>query len=73
MPTVRALRGVCVGVNRHLVPGETADVSAADVPFLTSIGAVELVPDEPAAVEPAADEVSAQSKSKKPAVAGTKE
>ncbi len=45
---IRALRGVCVGVARHLKPGDTADLDAATVTFLTSIRAVEIVPDEPA-------------------------
>jgi len=40
---VRALRGVCIGVDRHLVPNETADLPAAEVQFLESIGAVERV------------------------------
>jgi hypothetical protein len=44
---VRALRGVCVGVDQHLKPGDTVDLDAASVSFLKSIGAVELVPDEP--------------------------
>lgn len=46
---VRALRGVCVGVNHHLVAGEDADLDAHMVTFLKNIGAVELVPDEPVA------------------------
>jgi hypothetical protein len=44
---VRALRGVCIGVERHLKPGDTADLPAAEVQFLTGIRAVELVPDAP--------------------------
>jgi hypothetical protein len=47
---VRALRGVCVGVDRHLRAGDTADVDDASVQFLASIGAVEIVKDEPAPV-----------------------
>jgi hypothetical protein len=43
---VRALRGVCVGVERHLQPGDTDDLDAAQVQFLVSIGAVERMPDE---------------------------
>ena len=61
---VRALRGVCVGVDRHLKAGDTDDIDAGSVSFLTSIGAVELVKDEPAVAEP---------ESKPPAKAGTKE
>jgi hypothetical protein len=38
---VRALRGVCIGVELHLQPGDDADLPAAEVPFLVSIGAVE--------------------------------
>lgn len=55
---VRALRGVCIGVDQHLVAGGTADLEAAQVQFLVSIGAVERIPDAPAgkparqAVEP---------------------
>jgi len=48
---VRALRGVCIGVDRHLQPGDEADLDAATVQFLTSIGAVAKV-DEPAPAEP---------------------
>jgi hypothetical protein len=48
---VRALRGVCVGVDRHLVAGDTADLDPAQVAFLVGIGAVEVVPDEPAKAE----------------------
>lgn len=47
---VRALRGVCVGVARHLAAGDTAEIDATSVPFLVNIGAVELVKDEPAPV-----------------------
>ncbi len=46
---VRALRGVCIGVGRHLVAGDTADLEAAQVTFLAGIGAVELLPDPPIA------------------------
>lgn len=45
---VRALRGVCIGVERHLKPGDTADLEPALVNFLVSIRAVEQVKDEPA-------------------------
>lgn len=64
MPKVRAIRGVCIGVDRHLVPGDVADVDAAIVSFLTSIGAVELAPDPP--VEP-------PTKTETPAKPGKKE
>lgn len=44
---VKALRGVCIGVDRHLKAGDTADLEPAMVQFLSSIGAVEAVKDEP--------------------------
>lgn len=52
---VKALRGVCIGVDRHMKPGDSADLDAATVTFLVGIGAVEkiaeampsLLPDEP--------------------------
>jgi hypothetical protein len=44
---VRAVRGVCIGVERHLKPGDTADLNPAEVTFLVSIGAVAPVLDEP--------------------------
>ena len=47
---VRALRGVCIGVGRHLSAGDSADLDAATVTFLAGIGAVELVKDEPTPV-----------------------
>ena len=43
---VRAIRGVCVGVDHHLVPDDVADLDPAQVPFLVSIKAVEVLPDE---------------------------
>jgi len=48
---VRALRGVCIGVGRHLNAGDSADLDPATVTFLTGIGAVELVKDEPPPVK----------------------
>jgi hypothetical protein len=67
---VRALRGVCIGVERHLALGETADLEAPTAAYLVSIGAVAPVADPvPAPVEivsaPAAEPES-------PAKAGTK-
>lgn len=44
---IRARRGVCIGVDRHLQAGDLADLDAAQVQFLVSIGAVERVSDEP--------------------------
>lgn len=43
---IKARRGVCIGVDRHLQAGDLADLDAAQVQFLVSIGAVEVVPDE---------------------------
>lgn len=51
MIRVRALRGVCIGVNRHLARGDTADLEPATVSFLASIGAVERLADEAPKVE----------------------
>jgi hypothetical protein len=44
---VRALRGVCIGVARHMKPGDVEDLEPALVTYLSGIGAVELVKDEP--------------------------
>ena len=43
---IRALRGVCIGVDRHLVAGERADLDTATVQFLISIGAAEASADD---------------------------
>jgi hypothetical protein len=51
----RALRGVCIGPERHLVPGgPPAPLDKGTAQFLLSIGAVEEVP------APAPDEVPAE-------------
>lgn len=44
---VKALRGVCIGVERHMMPGDIEDLDAATVTFLVGIGAVELVTEPP--------------------------
>ena len=44
---VRALRGVCVGVERHLVAGDIVDLEAPLAEYLANIGAVEPAPDAP--------------------------
>lgn len=44
---VIAKRGVCVGVNKHLKAGDSADLDASTVTFLVSIGAVEIEQPEP--------------------------
>lgn len=57
---VVALRGVCIGPGRHLVPGETADMDTAMYTFLSGIKAVEKVEEPAAVVEDAAPSESAQ-------------
>lgn len=47
---IRARRGVCIGVDRHLVAGDLADLETAQVTFLVGIGAVECVVEAPAPV-----------------------
>lgn len=49
---VRALRGVCIGVERHLAAGDVAEIDAPAFPFLSNIGAVELFIDAPVADNP---------------------
>jgi hypothetical protein len=44
---VKALRGVCIGVDRHLKADDVVDLEPALVTYLSGIGAVERVPDEP--------------------------
>lgn len=44
---VRAIRGVCVGPERHLAPGQVADLDDATARYLKSIGAVEDAPPPP--------------------------
>lgn len=52
MALYRALRGVCIGVDKHLVPGAPpVEIDPSTARFLVSIGAVEAAPDEEA--EPA--------------------
>lgn len=69
---VKALRGVCIGVDRHMKPGDTEDLDAAQVTFLVGIGAVETVT-EPAFIEPQAKFFSEQQAQVTPAKAGKKE
>jgi hypothetical protein len=72
MANVRALRGVCIGVNRHLAPGETADVDASTLTFLRSIGAVEVVAEPTTGVRGEKFDKMAQDKPM-PATPGKKE
>lgn len=58
---IRARRGVCIGVDRHLQAGDLADLDAAQVTFLVGIGAVEVVHDEPTGPEQASAEKGADS------------
>lgn len=48
---VKALRGVCIGVDRHLKVDDTADLDPGTVTFLVSIGAVAVVKHEPPVVK----------------------
>lgn len=59
----RALRGVCIGVDRHLKAGDTADLDPATGKFLASIGAVEEF--QPPPVEIKSESVSTPEKSGK--------
>lgn len=49
MPMVRGIRGVCVGVAQHMLPGDVRDLDQALATYLINIGAVEPVA-EPAPV-----------------------
>ncbi|HYC00351.1 MAG TPA: hypothetical protein VEC57_14535 [Candidatus Limnocylindrales bacterium] len=50
----RALRGVCIGPERHVTPdSEPFALDKGTATFLTSIGAVEEVPATPAPADPA--------------------
>ncbi|HYE70594.1 MAG TPA: hypothetical protein VD932_03625 [Aquabacterium sp.] len=55
---VKALRGVCIGVDRHLVAGDTADLDPGLVTYLVNIRAVEAVKDEPPKAEATAQEAA---------------
>lgn len=57
---VRALRGVCIGVDRHLKPGDTEDLDAGQVTFLVGIGAVEVVPEPPQQLSIAEDSTDSE-------------
>lgn len=63
MMKIRARRGVCIGVDRHLKAGDLADLDAAQVTFLVGIGAVEVVPTEPEVPAAAPVEEPAEPKS----------
>lgn len=49
---VKALRGVCIGVDRHLAAGDTVDLEPGLVTYLVNIGAVALLKDEPPKPQP---------------------
>jgi hypothetical protein len=48
---VKALRGVCIGIERHMKPGDIEDVDAALATFLKGIGAVEEFTEPPPKAE----------------------
>lgn len=50
------LRGVCIGVNRHVAAGERVDLDPQLFQFLASIRAVEAAPAKPAEVPTAEPE-----------------
>jgi hypothetical protein len=62
-----ALRGVCIGVDRHLVPGDPVpDVGDDTAQFLLSIGAIGKGPEPPAeAVAPPIPEPTEPAKASK--------
>lgn len=60
---IQARRGVCIGVDRHLKAGDLADLDAALVTFLVSIGAVELVKEAPV---PTQDDAAEQAGAEEP-------
>lgn len=51
-----ALRGFCLSVGKHAVPGDEVDVSESTFQFLRSIGAVEAAPEAPPVETPASPE-----------------
>lgn len=54
---VKALRGVCIGIERHLAENETADLADDSLlAFLIGIKAVEVIKDPPPAAEEPAPE-----------------
>lgn len=72
----RALRGVCIGSERHLMPGDPpVRLDRGTAQFLTSIGAIELVPEpaEPAEEAPAEAAPPPAPETTAPAKAGKKE
>lgn len=79
MSMYRALRGVCIGPERHLLPGDPpARLDRATAQFLTSIGAIEEVAEPVAAASEAAAQeaetpAAATPDTTAPAKAGKKE
>jgi hypothetical protein len=65
---VKALRGVCIGVDRHLKPGDIEDLEPALVTFLTGIGAVERVADEPLRIPVSIESVPERAAAERPAL-----
>ena len=62
---VKALRGVCIGVERHLAAGDTEDLDAPLVTYLVSIGAVEVVKDDPAPADESTKPIAPEKTGKK--------
>jgi hypothetical protein len=56
MAKYQALRGVCIGVDRHVTPKDAPfELDAGAAQFLTSIGAVSVVEETPAPAPAPAD------------------
>lgn len=71
---VKALRGVCIGVNQHLKAGDTDDLEPALVTYLVGIGAVEVVKEKAPKAEPPKPDPKSESTSKvAPDTSGSKE
>jgi hypothetical protein len=64
----RALRGICIGVERHLAAGDVEDLTDPQlVQFLIGIAAIEKVDEAPPDEPTTAEESSAVDTSSKPA------
>jgi hypothetical protein len=57
---VKALRGCCIGVDRHLKVGDTTELDPATSQYLVSIKAVEEFKDEPAKHDPKSESAPAE-------------
>lgn len=71
---VKALRGVCIGVDRHLKAGDIHDLDPALLAFLVGIGAVEVVKEAiPKATPPQAAPLTDTTSKSIPDKSGSKE